>query len=74
MHVSDRYQINGKSINGNRTLGENIADNGGLKAAYHAYLEIMRGHAEPPELPGIPLRHQQLFFVAFAQVSYMITL
>ncbi|XP_056638014.1 endothelin-converting enzyme homolog isoform X2 [Diorhabda sublineata] len=64
----DKYTINGKNINGNQTLGENIADNGGLKAAYHAYLQFMKHRPEPPRLPGIPLNHRQLFFVAFAQV------
>ncbi|KAJ8916510.1 hypothetical protein NQ315_000152 [Exocentrus adspersus] len=62
----NKFKINGKNINGNQTLGENIADNGGLKAAYHAYLQLHQ--AEPKPLPGIPLTHRQLFFVAFAQV------
>ncbi|KAI4454811.1 zinc metalloprotease family m13 neprilysin-related [Holotrichia oblita] len=63
-----KYQINGKNLNGNQTLGENIADNGGLKAAYHAYLEYTKGKPDPPPLPGIDLTHKQLFFLAFAQV------
>ncbi|CAH0548765.1 unnamed protein product [Brassicogethes aeneus] len=62
------YKINGRNINGNQTLGENIADNGGLKASYHAYLEIMKHKSEPKKLPGLNLNHKQLFFLAFAQV------
>lgn len=64
----DSYKIDNKNIKGNQTLGENIADNGGLKAAYNAYLNLMQGKPEPPMLPGIPLNHKQLFFLAFAQV------
>ncbi|XP_028131382.1 endothelin-converting enzyme homolog isoform X3 [Diabrotica virgifera virgifera] len=64
----NKYDVNGKSINGNQTLGENIADNGGLKAAYHAYLQLMKNQSEPQQLPGLLLNHKQLFFVAFAQV------
>jgi membrane metallo-endopeptidase-like protein 1 len=64
----NKYKINSKNINGNQTLGENIADNGGLKAAYHAYLSLMKDKPEPETLPGLALNHKQLFFVAFAQV------
>ncbi|XP_018323598.2 endothelin-converting enzyme homolog isoform X2 [Agrilus planipennis] len=63
-----RYKMNGKNLNGNNTLGENIADNGGLKAAYHAFLDLSKSKTEPPPLPGLNMTHKQLFFLAFAQV------
>lgn len=60
------YKIDGETVNGNTTLGENIADNGGLKAAFHAY----KKHESPndPLLPGLNLTHDQIFFLSFAQV------
>lgn len=57
------------TISGTKTLGENIADNGGLKTAYNAYqrwLEKETLHEQP--LPGINLTHNQLFFLSFSQV------
>ncbi|XP_046387959.1 endothelin-converting enzyme homolog isoform X2 [Ischnura elegans] len=63
-----KYEINGQHINGKQTLGENIADNGGLKAAYHAYLDWANKNPEEEPLPGLNFTHRQLFFLGFAQV------
>ncbi|XP_012171205.2 endothelin-converting enzyme homolog isoform X2 [Bombus terrestris] len=62
------FEIHGRHVNGRQTLGENIADNGGLKAAYHAYLSTPRSYKDQLPLPGLNLTHRQLFFVNFAQV------
>ncbi|XP_058857815.1 endothelin-converting enzyme 1-like isoform X2 [Acipenser ruthenus] len=62
------YSINREAMNGKHTLGENIADNGGLKAAYKAYESWTKKHGEEEELPSLGLTNQQLFFVGFAQV------
>lgn len=59
---------NGLHLNGNNTLGENIADNGGIRQAYQAYKDYVKQHGEEPPLPGIDLSHDQLFFLNFAQV------
>uniref|UniRef100_A0A8C1J085 endothelin-converting enzyme 1 n=2 Tax=Cyprinus carpio TaxID=7962 RepID=A0A8C1J085_CYPCA len=63
-----QYTINGEHINGKQTLGENIADNGGLKAAYHAYRSWVQKNGEEKRLPAVNLTNDQLFFVGFAQV------
>ncbi|KAM7310539.1 hypothetical protein ISCGN_007447 [Ixodes scapularis] len=55
-------------LNGKQTLGENIADNGGLKAAFHAFEDWLGTHPDEPPLPGVNLTHKQLFYVGFAQV------
>lgn len=51
-----------------RFIGENIADNGGLKAAYHAYLTTSKSYKDQQLLPGLDFTHRQLFFLNFAQV------
>ena len=59
-------------LNGNRTLGENIADNGGLKASFRAYQKWLRDHGDHEDnaiLPGLNLTENQLFFLGFGQVS-----
>lgn len=58
----------GQNLNGINTLGENIADNGGLGQAYRAYQSYIRKNGEEKLLPGLDLNHKQLFFLNFAQV------
>ncbi|KAK3095559.1 hypothetical protein FSP39_016105 [Pinctada imbricata] len=57
------------NLNGITTLGENIADNGGLKESFRAYRNwvLKQGHEER-RLPGVEYNHNQLFFINFAQV------
>ncbi|NWI21367.1 ECE1 enzyme, partial [Crypturellus soui] len=62
------YSVNGEAVNGKHTLGENIADNGGLKAAYRAYQNWLKKNGEEETLPTLGLTNHQLFFVGFAQV------
>lgn len=59
---------NGQNLNGNLTLGENIADNGGIWQSYQAYQNYVKKHGPEKPLPGIDLNHEQLFFLNFAQV------
>lgn len=50
--------------------GENIADNGGVKQAFRAYLHWAQKHGSAQEtLPGLNHTHTQLFFLNFAQVA-----
>lgn len=64
----------GVLLNGESTQGENIADNGGLKQAYRAYLQWLAAQpdAEAAEraerMPGVEATGRQLFFLNFAQV------
>ena len=53
-------------IDGRLTLGENIADNGGVRSAFQAFKNVMNGTIDKPSVDGHT--PEQLFFVAFAQV------
>ncbi|MEJ2629173.1 MAG: M13-type metalloendopeptidase [bacterium] len=53
-------------INGELTLGENIADFGGLSVSLHAYKMSLEGKPEPPVIDGF--NHLQRFFLGWAQV------
>ncbi|CAG9531412.1 unnamed protein product, partial [Cercopithifilaria johnstoni] len=57
-------------IDGKLTLGENIADNGGIRQSFRAYRKYIEqiGHPEP-RLPGMSnFTDDQIFFIRFAQV------
>eukprot|EP00731_Ephydatia_muelleri_P000105 Em0001g105a len=49
------------------TLGENIADNGGLISSYTAYQTARNNGGFIPQLPGLNYTDEQLFFIAFGQ-------
>jgi endothelin-converting enzyme/putative endopeptidase len=62
----DKYEpIPGVHIKGKLTLGENLADLGGLEAAYDAYRRYVARHGEPPVIDGFT--GDQRFFIAYAQ-------
>jgi endothelin-converting enzyme/putative endopeptidase len=64
------YEVQpGLTLNGKLTLGENIADFGGIKQAHRAYLAWAQANAEDPAAPAIEgLTAEQLMFVAFGQI------
>lgn len=55
----------GQHLNGELSIGENIADNSGLAIAYDAYL-IARHHQPAPVLDGFT--GEQRFFLGFARI------
>lgn len=56
-------------IDGELTLGENIADNGGLREAFYAYKLYTDKYGEEQRLPGFEnFSHEQLLFISFGNV------
>ena len=70
----DGFQVApGQNLNGHLTLGENTADNGGIRIAYRALMDTMAAEgakAEPGYTDGKRDGYtpQQRFFIAFGQV------
>ncbi|VDL64667.1 unnamed protein product [Nippostrongylus brasiliensis] len=62
--------ITQRHVDGRLTIGENIADNGGLRVAYEAYkMRSLREH-HVSALPGLSaFTPEQLFFLAYANVG-----
>src|SRR6267154_928406 len=52
-------------LNGRLTLGENGADNGGLRLAYMALMDSLANHTLPPKDGLTP---EQRFFLAYGKV------
>ena len=67
--IRDQYgsfvAVDDMKLNGKLTLGENTADNGGLRIAYMALLNTLAG-TEPAPIDG--LNAQQRFFLGWANV------
>merc|ERR1711915_904742 len=64
------WEIAGLNVNGNLTIGENIADNGGIREAFMAYKTWQESNVDI-NMPGEPFNNwsqEQLFFVGQAQV------
>ncbi len=61
----DRPQVNGEL-----TLGENIADNGGMHESFRAYMDSVAELGEEGRLPGLDqYTPEQMFFISYAQAS-----
>lgn len=63
--------VNGLKLDGRNTLGENIADNGGVREAFRAYKRYLKEHGNynNKKLPYLDeYTREQLFFISYAYV------
>jgi predicted metalloendopeptidase len=64
------FRLSLTQVNGRQTLGENIADNGGLLESFRAYQRYRQRNGPEARLPGLEaFTEEQLFFLSFAHVS-----
>ncbi len=58
----------GQNLNGHLTLGENTADNGGIRIAYQALLATLKDQGKSPTAEMDGYTPAQRFFLSFGQV------
>ena len=69
------FRLSFTQVNGRLTLGENIADNGGLRESLRAYRRYRQRNGPEALLPGLEaFSEEQLFFLSFAHVSLQASL
>ncbi|XP_013386225.1 endothelin-converting enzyme homolog [Lingula anatina] len=61
------YSVKNMTVNGKLTLGENIADIGGLLQTYYAYKNWETENGPERTLPGLNRTTHEAFFISFAQ-------
>jgi putative endopeptidase len=66
VHQFNRYAVDSLHVNGELTLGENIADLGGLTIAYEAFKKAQQGKPAVGLIEG--MTPDQRFFVGWARV------
>jgi len=54
------------NVNGITTQGDNIADNGGIKAVFRAYETLVSKYGPQARLPGLPYTPRQLLWLTVA--------
>ncbi len=65
----DGFQVApGQNLNGHLTLGENTADNGGIRIAYQALMNTLQQAGKSPTAEVDGYTPAQRFFIAFGQV------
>ncbi|MDF2436939.1 MAG: peptidase [Bacteroidota bacterium] len=62
---NDYIAIDSMHVNGELTLGENIADLGGLTISYYAFKKSLEGKPAPEKIDGFTA--EQRFFISWAQ-------
>merc|ERR1712180_131612 len=66
LHVEDGWC---PLCDGKLTQGENIADNGGIRESFRAYVNSVVDQGPEPSLPGLTqFTSEQMFFISFSQV------
>ncbi|CAG2246767.1 unnamed protein product [Mytilus edulis] len=61
-----QFKYQGYNIKGETTIGENIADNGGVKSGYTAFSTWKPEDIK--KFPGLNLTPEQLYFIGFGQI------